>query len=50
MDHQKEIDNIGSESKNKPWQSASSFSPEPVENIALEKFLFQIYMYLFIQK
>ena len=48
--HQVEVDNMGNESKNKPWQSASSFSPEPGENIALEKFLFQIYRYLFDPK
>ena len=38
--HQEEVDNIENEneSKNKPWQSASSFSPEPCENTALEKF------------
>ena len=50
MGHQEEVDNIENESKNKPWQSASSFSPEPSENTALEKFLFQIYRYLLIQK
>ena len=48
--HQEEVDNIENESKNKPWQSASSFSPEPGENTALEKFLFQIYRYLFDPK
>ena len=48
--HQEEGDNIENESKNKPWQSASSFSPEPGENTALEKFLFQIYRYLFDPK
>ena len=50
MGHQGEVDNIENESKNKPWQSASSFSPEPGENTALEKFLFQIYRYLFDPK
>ena len=50
MGHQEEVDNIENESKNKPWQSASSFSPEPEENTALEKFLFQIYRYLFDPK
>ena len=50
MGYLEEIDNIGNESKNKPRQSASSFSPEPGENIALEKFLFQIYKYLFDPK
>ena len=50
MGHQEELDNIENESKNKPWQGASSFSPEPGENTALEKFLFQIYRYLFDPK
>ena len=50
MSHQKEYDNIGNESKNKPWQSASSFSSERGESIVLEKFLFQIYRYLFDPK
>ena len=50
MGHQEEVDNIGHESKNKPWKSASSFSPEPGENIALEKLLFQIYKYLYDPK
>ena len=50
MGHQEEVDNIENESKNKPWQSASSFSPEPGQNTALLKFLFQIYRYLFYPK
>ena len=31
MGHQEEVDIIKNESKNKPWQSAGSFSPEPGE-------------------
>ena len=50
MGHQEEVDNTENESKNKPWQSAGSFSPEPGENTALEKFLFQIYRYQFDPK